>query len=146
MPPRMRVWIAALVLVVAAGCGGLFADRTEGEKLWRKHCADCHGLDAAGNTVRYMGDIWADLSDDQWHTGGDEYSIREVVRSGVLGKMPANRKLTDAEIGEIVKWLYHLRGETALVDESGVVDPGYDDGSYDDNASSGDDAGDGEPE
>jgi len=69
------------------------------------------------------------------------------VRSGVFGKMPANRKLTDAEIGEIVKWLYHLRGETAILDESGVVDEGYDDGtSYDDSASSGDDAGDGDPE
>ena len=97
-------------------CAPLFAgceSHSPEETLWRKHCADCHGLDGSGNTPRYMGNSWANLLDNSWKSGGgDEYSIMAVVREGVFGQMPANTELSDEELSQIVDWLYALRGET----------------------------------
>jgi mono/diheme cytochrome c family protein len=101
-----------LALALAGGACDLLAPKSEGEQLWRDLCADCHGLDAAGNTVRHMGDSWADLTDDNWRTSGDEYALQAVIREGVFGKMPANPDLTTEQMRALVDWLYHLRGET----------------------------------
>lgn len=99
-----------LLVVVLAGCD-LLANRSEGEKLWRKHCADCHGVDGRGNTPRYMGNPWADLRDNSWKLGGDRSTIEDVVREGIFGSMPANDELTAAEMRALIDYLYELRGE-----------------------------------
>jgi mono/diheme cytochrome c family protein len=101
--------LAALcVAPLLAGC----EKRSPEEALWRKHCADCHGIDGSGNTARYMGNHWANLLDNAWKSSGsDEYSITHVVREGVFGEMPGNSALSDEEVSQIVDWLYYLRGE-----------------------------------
>ena len=48
------IWIAMLALGAGVGCKNLFPHRSAGEALWRQHCAECHGLDGASNTVQYM--------------------------------------------------------------------------------------------
>ena len=104
-----RFALAALCAApLLAGC----EKRSPEEALWRKHCADCHGLDASGNTPRYMGNQWANLIDNAWkNSGSDEYSISAVIREGVFGQMPGNSSLSDAEVRQIVAWLRHLRGD-----------------------------------
>ena len=103
---------AAALLVVAAGCD--LSSRTPGERLWRARCAECHGLDATGNTPRFMGQEWADLTDDSWHEyGGDESSLETVIRQGIFGQMPANPDLTPAEMRDLLDHLRKLRGEAA---------------------------------
>jgi mono/diheme cytochrome c family protein len=114
MNPAPRSALAAAVLAVAVlvGCGQLFPHRSEGEKLWRKQCADCHGLRAAGNTVQYMGNSYADLTDSNWkYGGGDKVSITNSVRGGVFLHPNSLRQLTDAEINSIIDYLRELRGE-----------------------------------
>jgi mono/diheme cytochrome c family protein len=111
----VKVRSAPLVLFVAAalaaGACGL-GSRTPGEKLWRKRCAGCHGLDARGNTPGYMGDARADLGDDTWYGyGSDDAAIEAVTREGVFGKMPANDDLTAAEMRDLIGHLRWLRGE-----------------------------------
>lgn len=98
--------------LVLASCESLWPARSPGERLWRKYCSECHGLDARGNTVQSMGDAWADLRDDSWHEGGDPASIESVIRQGVFGKMPAHDELTRDEMRQLVDYLYRLRGET----------------------------------
>jgi len=102
----------AVVLLASAACDQLFPHRSEGEKLWRKHCAECHGLDGAGNTVGYMGNPWADLTDNNWKTGGgDPSSFEDVVRDGVFGQMPADKELTHEQIRVLYEYLRVLRHE-----------------------------------
>ncbi len=110
---RHSIPLAMLVVLLTAiaGCG-VFDHRSPGEKLWDKYCADCHGVDGAGNTVKEMGNTWADLRDDQWKTGGDPESIEQVIRAGVFAEMPAHDELSGEETKAIIDWLYHLRGET----------------------------------
>jgi mono/diheme cytochrome c family protein len=111
-PPTLRLVLAlASAAPLLAGC----ESAPPQEALWRKHCADCHGLDGAGNTPRYLGNEWANLLDNSWKSGGgDEYTIQQVVRDGVFGQMPGNSELTDEELRQIVDYLFHLRGEKQL--------------------------------
>ena len=109
----VAAWIAVLALGAGAGCKNLFPHRSPGEVLWRKHCADCHGLDGAGNTPQYMGNPWADLTDDHWKTGGgDESSFESVVREGVFGEMRGFPELSHQEIVTLYDYLRVLRHES----------------------------------
>lgn len=83
-----------------------------GERLWRKHCAQCHGLDGSGNTPSYLGEVYADLLDNTWHTAApDRGSLDAVVREGVFGKMPAFDHLSRDEMRDLLDYLAELRGE-----------------------------------
>lgn len=112
--PRTAVALtvgAALAAVFATGCDELLA-KSPGERLWREHCSECHGLDGRGNTPRYMGNNYADLVDDGWRSGsGDRGSIEAVVREGVFGEMPAFDQLSREEMRQLLDYLASLRGE-----------------------------------
>src|SRR5690606_2523082 len=79
---RIRVAAAAVALLPAlalgTACNEMFAS-SPGERLWRRHCAECHGVDGSGNTPRYMGQPYADLRDGTWSYGGDRASIENVT-------------------------------------------------------------------
>ena len=102
--------VVPLALVAAMGCD-LLVHRSEGEKLWRKLCVECHGVDGSGNTPRYMGNPWADLRDDAWKTDSDRATVESVVRQGVFGQMPAHDELTAAQMKALLDYFYALRGE-----------------------------------
>jgi len=97
------------------GCGDLLPKRSTGEKLYRKHCASCHGLDAKGQTVRYMGIARANLTDNDWkYGGGDSIAIRETVTQGLVERHPRSlQRLDTKEVKEIAGWVLELRGETS---------------------------------
>jgi mono/diheme cytochrome c family protein len=110
---RMLLIVALFAAAAAlAGCD-LIAERSAGEKLWRKHCAECHGLGGAGNTPRYMGKVYADLLDDNWRAGSDSIAMADTIRGGVFGQMPAFDYLTEDEIDILVTYVRELRGEVA---------------------------------
>jgi mono/diheme cytochrome c family protein len=98
-------------IVLLAGCDVVFPHRSEGEKLYRDRCAECHGVDGAGNTVKYMGDYKADLLDDSWEHGSDPGSWGAVIKEGVFGSMPANQDLTRQQVDALVHYLRQLRHE-----------------------------------
>jgi len=103
--------LAALVLTGCEDVLDVFVKRPPDEKLWRHHCAECHGIDGSGNTPGYMGNAYADLRDDVWKTGGSESSIHRVIREGVFGEMPGFRQqLTDKEMDLLVGYVRRLRG------------------------------------
>lgn len=103
---RGLLLLAAVTLL--AGCR-LIPERSQGERLWRARCAECHGLDGAGNTPRYMGDPNADLLDDNWSHGSGSGSWELVIRNGVFGRMPANPDLKPSEVKALIEYLKVLR-------------------------------------
>jgi len=107
----LLVWALLFVL----GCGELLPKKSTGEKLYRKHCADCHGLDATGNTIRYMGNPRANLTDGNWkYGGGDNLAIRETVSQGLVERHPSSlQRLDRKEIKDIADWILKLRGEVS---------------------------------
>jgi mono/diheme cytochrome c family protein len=105
-------WLAAGAGLALAGCD-LLPQRSEGEKLWRSRCAECHGLDGSGNTPMYMGQANADLLDDGWEHGGESGAWAVVIREGLFGRMPGNPDLTREQVRALVEYLRQLRGEAA---------------------------------
>ncbi|HWM95127.1 MAG TPA: cytochrome c [Thermoanaerobaculia bacterium] len=111
MRARYAVFTLALAAAVAfAGCD-LLPQRSQGEKLWREHCASCHGLNGSGDTPGYMGQAYADLRDDQWRAGGNDGAMEIVIEEGVFGKMPGYPQLTDEEVRALIDYIHVLRGE-----------------------------------
>jgi mono/diheme cytochrome c family protein len=100
------------ILILLAACDMINPARSPGEKLWRDNCAKCHGVDGSGNTPGYMGNNYADLTDDYWKTGGNEGSIAGVIRSGIFGQMPPFPQLSDQEVRELAKYVLTLHRET----------------------------------
>jgi mono/diheme cytochrome c family protein len=112
----LSLMVLCLASALSQGCETIFPKRSEGEKLFRKRCAKCHGFDASGDTPRYMGQAWADLLDNGWKYGGDAPSMEIVIREGVMGKMPANDDLTSEQIRQIIHHIRVLRGEARVGD------------------------------
>jgi mono/diheme cytochrome c family protein len=106
------VVIALAAGVALAGCDTIFPQRSEGEKLWRQRCAECHGITGNGNTPQYMGNYKADLTDDSWSHGSDPGSWAATIRQGVFGSMPGNPDLSRQQVAALVDYLRQLRGET----------------------------------
>jgi mono/diheme cytochrome c family protein len=114
VPSRSRVAVKIGVIsatLALAACDQLFPKRSEGEKLWRQRCAECHGLDGRANTPRYMGDYKADLTDDSWEHGSDPGSWAVAIREGIFGSMPANPDLSREQVKALVDYMRVLRGE-----------------------------------
>ena len=104
------LFLAALVLAGCEDVLDVFVKRPPDEKLWRHHCAQCHGVDGSGNTPGYMGNSYADLRDDVWKHGSGDSSISRVIREGVFGEMPGfSKQLTDKEVQLLVGYVRKLR-------------------------------------
>jgi len=103
--------LTALAALTLTGCDQLLPHRSPGEQLYRANCSECHGLDGAGNTPRYMGNPYADLRDNIWKRGGDPVSMERTIRAGVFGEMPGHPELTTEQVRSIVDHVRVLRGE-----------------------------------
>jgi cytochrome c oxidase cbb3-type subunit 3 len=102
--------VTVVLLLASTGCP--LHHETPGEKIYNEYCADCHGMDGAGNTAQGMGNPYTDLLDNTWKFGGDDRSISNVIRDGSFGAMPAfHSKLTDEQIEAVLHHIRTLRGE-----------------------------------
>lgn len=73
-----------------------------GKALFEQNCAACHGVTGAGNSALGA----SRLSDSIWLYGGDFETIRESVRHGRTGEMPAfGDRLDDFQIKLLIAWL-----------------------------------------
>ena len=111
-PRPASILLLAIAAVAASGCQ-FFEPKDPGERIYRSQCASCHGIDGRGNTTRFMGNEWADLTDNSWRQFGDDGSIETVIREGVFGKMPARNELTREEMRALLGYLRQLRGEAS---------------------------------
>jgi mono/diheme cytochrome c family protein len=111
MPDRRRLGRLAatlgILLPLLAGCqpGG-----SAGERLYRRHCDTCHGVDGGGG-ILYLADEGANLLDDAWRYGGDRTSIEFTLLEERVPKHPT-WDLTNQEIQQLVDHiLVDIRGE-----------------------------------
>lgn len=112
MSRRITIPVVALTLVWASltACNELGGQRSPGENLFRRYCAECHGLDAAGKVPKYRSYEAANLLDDHWKFGGDPNSMRQTIVDGSFPMMPAFDHLTNDEIKAILGYVRELRG------------------------------------
>jgi len=112
---RSAALLLVWTLLFVCGCGDLFVKKSSGEKLYRKNCADCHGLDGKGHTIRYMGNPNANLTDSSWkYGGGDSVAIQNVLFQGLVERHPSSlQRLQSNEVKAIAGWVLELRGEVS---------------------------------
>lgn len=76
-----------------------------GAAVYTQNCAACHGADGSGSQI-----VGApNLTDDIWLYGGDAAGIRQSIRSGRVGNMPAQQeKLKADKIHLLAAYVYSL--------------------------------------
>jgi cbb3-type cytochrome c oxidase subunit III len=130
--------VLALAVCAAAACGGRPAAAWEpekpynaeaaklknpvpsnpesieaGRKLYRRHCASCHGAGGKGDGGQALsGGEPSDLTDDVWDTGGTDGEIFVAIRDGLSSDMLAYKdKLKEKEIWQVVVFVRTLRAK-----------------------------------
>lgn len=81
-----------------------------GEKLYATNCVVCHGAEGKGSHI-----VGApNLTDDIWLYGGEPQTIRQTLRDGRNGVMPAQKEVLKADkIHLLAAYVYSLSlGET----------------------------------
>ena len=103
---RALATATAVLLTFLAGC---LPHRTPGERLYRRHCASCHGVDGSGG-ARYLADEGADLLDETWTYGGDPSELEYgLLDHGLRGHKAWG--FTNQERRQLVDHVRFLRGE-----------------------------------
>ena len=83
-----------------------------GEKLYVKHCSECHGDTGKGDGE--MGEEMdpkpANLTDAEWKHGSSDGEIYTVIRNGVksTGMKAFAKKLTVHQVWDVVNYLHTL--------------------------------------
>jgi cytochrome c oxidase cbb3-type subunit 3 len=76
-----------------------------GAKVFTQNCAVCHGADGTGNQLLGA----PNLTDNIWLYGGEPQDIRQTVRQGRTGVMPAQQELLKADrIHLLAAYVYSL--------------------------------------
>src|SRR5689334_10130352 len=105
----MKVWLCLVALSVTAGgiACGQDDDSAAGERLFRLHCAECHGVDGEGGAG-------PDLTRGMYRHGSTDAAIYRTISQGVPGTpMPAN-SLSDLQLWQIVRYVRALAGGTRV--------------------------------
>ena len=90
--------VADYVLVL----GTPAAEGHPGQAQFNQICAACHTPEGTGNPLLGA----PNLTDDDWLYGGDVQTIRQTIRGGRMGVMPAfGDRLDDTQIRLLVAWL-----------------------------------------
>src|SRR5437867_11155970 len=97
----VRVWLIILLLhSTPDGITWAQDDDSAGDRLFRLHCAECHGLDGQGGRG-------PDLTRGVFRHGSTDQALYQTISQGVMGtQMPAT-SLSDRQLMQIVK---HVRG------------------------------------
>lgn len=86
------------------------AKATLGEQVFNTNCVACHGADGKGN--QQVGA--PNLTDDIWLYGGEPAEIRQTIRGGRSGKMPAHEQMLKPErIHLLAAYVYSLSQDDA---------------------------------
>jgi glucose/arabinose dehydrogenase len=82
-------------------------DNTEGEELYFKYCATCHGDNMEGGNAK-------SLVDGFWQFGSSDKKIKSNIKKGIFQRgMPSfNEKISENQIEKIIAFLKDEEGET----------------------------------
>lgn len=106
----LRIGLGLLLTLSAASCSEVFPKRSPGEKVYRKHCSECHGVDGAGETIRSMGHDKTNLLDESWRYAMGASGIETVLSQDLVFEHPTfSERLTPQEIKEVGRYIRTLR-------------------------------------
>jgi len=113
--PVIFVFVSFTALALIAG-GFVYARRADFDSspapdaaaLFNNQCAKCHGRDGRAKTARGRQTHTRDITNSEWQNDVSDERIFNSISRG-KGKMPAFKKLSDAEIDSLVSYVRRLR-------------------------------------
>lgn len=82
---------------------------SEGERLFKSACANCHGLDGTGAMMRGMMPNIGDLTSPELHTRLNDEALLNMIKNG-RDKMPPFQTIFNPEqMAEIVRYVRSLK-------------------------------------
>jgi mono/diheme cytochrome c family protein len=76
--------------------------------LFNSQCAQCHGRDGSAKTKRGRQTHTRDITSGEWQNDVSDERIFNAISRG-KGKMPAFKKLSDAQIDSLVNYVRRLK-------------------------------------
>jgi len=76
--------------------------------IFNSQCAKCHGRDGRAKTARGRQTHTRDITNSEWQNDVSDERIFNSISRG-KGKMPAFKKLSDADIDSLVSYVRRLR-------------------------------------
>ena len=105
----LGVWFFANFETEANSTNYLPTNAADGKRLYAQNCASCHGANGRSKTARGKLTKSTDLSDANWQADVSDERIYNVISRG-KGKMPGyGKKLSDADINQLVDYVRTLR-------------------------------------
>jgi len=104
----MKAMIVSMFAIVGLMVSGV-ATAADMPNLAKKYgCTNCHKIDK-----KVMGPAWQDIADKYKGDAGATAKLSGVVKNGSKGTwgpipMPATKKISDAEVGELVTFILDL--------------------------------------
>lgn len=100
------IWVVLIAALLAAPLAA-GAEEIDAEKLYLKHCKNCHGADGKAETKMGKKHDIDSFADAGWQQRHSDEKIRTAIASGKEGtKMKAyEKKLSPAEIDALVKFV-----------------------------------------
>ena len=95
-------------LVRTAHVNYLSAAAPDASSLFNSQCAQCHGRDGRAKTKRGRQTHTRDITSAEWQNDVSDERIFNSISRG-KGKMPAFKKLSDAQIDSLVSYVRRLR-------------------------------------
>ena len=83
-------------------------DATDAASLFNSQCAKCHARDGRAQTKRGRQTKTRDITGAEWQNDVSDERIFNSISRG-KGKMPAFKKLSDAQIDSLVDYVRRLR-------------------------------------
>src|SRR5262245_22336455 len=109
----LMMLLGAFGAVVASGLAGrngahAVAAAPDAASLFNSQCAKCHGRDGRAKTTRGRQTHTRDITGGEWQDDVSDERIFNSIRRG-KGKMPAFKKLSDAQVDSLVSYVRRLR-------------------------------------
>jgi mono/diheme cytochrome c family protein len=79
-----------------------------GKRLYQRHCASCHGVNAEGGSGNDLIPAAPDLTDKEWKHGSSDGEIFSAIKNGIppdLNMIPFGDQLKDQEIWSVVNYI-----------------------------------------
>ncbi len=102
------LFLTVLSGFILTGSQAAYADSSDGERLYTKHCSVCHGSKGSGGVG-----IPLDL-ESFLNSISDEYLIKTIEHGRVGRTMPAFKKLGDENIQALVKYIRSFTNTEAV--------------------------------
>jgi len=107
--PAILCAVSMLTIAMSRSVSALSTAGGDARSVYNSKCASCHGRDGRARSARAKREHARDMTSVEWQDSVSDERLYNSISNG-KGKMPAfKKKLSDAQIDELVSHIRRLR-------------------------------------